>query len=53
MFVDEEFPPLTNNDATPIKENLGESDTSWVQVASEGKVSKSKLGENDRCILEC
>jgi len=43
VFVIEEFPPLTSNDATPTREKIDETDTSWVQVASKGKVSKLKI----------
>jgi hypothetical protein len=50
--VDKEFPPLTSNDAAPVREKIDETDTFWVQVASKGKVSKLKSGEDDRCILK-
>ena len=52
VFVDEEFPHLSNNDATPVKEKMKETDTTWVQVASKAKIPKSKIVENDRCLLE-
>lgn len=44
VLVDEEFPPLTSTDNTPIKGNLKDPDSSWVQVASKGKDSNLQIG---------
>lgn len=44
VLVDEEFPPLSSTDNTPIKGNLKDPDSSWVQVASKGKDSNLQIG---------
>jgi hypothetical protein len=44
VLVDEEFPPFTSTDNTPIKGNLKDPDSSWVQVASKGKDSNLQIG---------